>query len=240
LGKTQGKPEIYFPTTTIDCGEIPEGPYHFFSFPFENSGNSPLIIENVKSSCGCVLPAFPRNKILQPHQKDTIGASYWTEERKGHFVKTLTVFTNDSLHPIKILHLKGKVIHFAGKLWIIDEKGERLKEDTYSERLQLIAGEAKNVYLRLENRDTMVMNLKISTYNQGHFFTKERETEAKLSVLNKVGLFDRLEEIRLLPNEIAYLWLNLWQEDKNLPQNGYKIYSAKIWINEWFLPIYIK
>ena len=58
------KPEISFEKTVIDYGTVNKGDNGVREFVFKNSGNAPLIISNVKSTCGCTIPKKPEKPIL--------------------------------------------------------------------------------------------------------------------------------------------------------------------------------
>jgi len=77
-------------------------------FAFTNNGKEPLILSNVKSSCGCTVPKWPRNPIL-PGQNDTIYVKYATN-RLGVINKSITVYSNAKNSPV-VLRIKGKVIN---------------------------------------------------------------------------------------------------------------------------------
>ena len=60
--------EIFFETVTHDFGEIIEGSKAEFEFQFKNNGNSPLVLSNVSSSCGCTVPDWTK-KPVKPGKK---------------------------------------------------------------------------------------------------------------------------------------------------------------------------
>ena len=51
--------KIEFKTMVIDYGTIEKGADGVRVFEFTNTGNAPLIISNVKSTCGCTVPKKP-------------------------------------------------------------------------------------------------------------------------------------------------------------------------------------
>jgi len=74
-------------------------------FSFTNTGKEPLIIKNVKTSCGCTTPSYSKEPV-QPGQEGYVTARYDTK-RTGTFHKTLTViFMDDSQI---VLTIKGTV-----------------------------------------------------------------------------------------------------------------------------------
>jgi len=104
--------KIEFKTETVDYGEIEKGSDGVRSFEFTNTGDEPLIISNVKSSCGCTVPSKPNGPIA-PGASDVIKVKYDTK-RVGPIRKTITVYSNAD-KPIISLKIKGKVLNNNGK-----------------------------------------------------------------------------------------------------------------------------
>lgn len=98
--------KIKFDNNTVDYGEIVYGSDGARTFSFENTGNQPLVIKQVISTCGCTIPEKPK-KAIAPGKKGKIKVVYDTK-REGPIRKTITVYTNtkDSIYPLKI---KGMV-----------------------------------------------------------------------------------------------------------------------------------
>ena len=101
-------PMINFEIETIDYGEISKGSDGVRTFIFENTGNAPLEIQGVRSSCGCTIPKKPKVPIA-PGDKGEITVKYDTN-RVGVFRKTITVNTNVSSKAIIALKIKGNVL----------------------------------------------------------------------------------------------------------------------------------
>jgi hypothetical protein len=101
-------PMISFEMETIDYGEIIKGSDGFRTFTFENTGDAPLEIQGVRSSCGCTIPKKPEAPIA-PGEKGEITVRYDTN-RLGVFRKTITVNTNVSSASIIALKIKGNVL----------------------------------------------------------------------------------------------------------------------------------
>ena len=77
-------------------------------FKFENIGEHPLLISDVRTSCGCTVPEWPKEKIEQGNQGE-IKVSY-DAKHPGRFTKTITVFYNGKDSP-KELIIKGEVAY---------------------------------------------------------------------------------------------------------------------------------
>lgn len=99
--------KIEFKTDTIDYGTIEKGANGVRVFEFTNTGNAPLIISQVTSSCGCTIPKKPEGPIL-PGKTGVIEVKYDTN-RVNPIRKTITVISNAET-PTVALKIKGDVI----------------------------------------------------------------------------------------------------------------------------------
>jgi hypothetical protein len=114
IGLTQqanAQAKIEFKTDIIDYGEIAKGSDGLRIFEFTNTGDAPLIVSNVKSSCGCTVPSKPEGPVA-PGESSTIEVKYDTK-RIGPIRKTVTVYSNAD-QPIVSLKIKGKVLSTVG------------------------------------------------------------------------------------------------------------------------------
>ena len=98
--------KIEFKTETVDYGEINKGSDGVRIFEFTNTGNAPLIISKVSSSCGCTIPKKPEGPIM-PGETSEIQVKYDTD-RVGPIRKAITVISNTDT-PTKILKIKGLI-----------------------------------------------------------------------------------------------------------------------------------
>lgn len=96
--------EFKFEKETIDYGAINKSANGERVFVFTNIGDAPLIIKNIKSSCGCTVPKKPEKPIM-PGEKGEIKVSYDTK-RVGGFSKAITIFSN-AKNSRKIIKIKG-------------------------------------------------------------------------------------------------------------------------------------
>lgn len=106
----QDGPKIEFKTETINYGDVVKGEDDGVRvFEFTNTGNAPLIITNVNSSCGCTVADKPANPIL-PGKSDKITVKY--NMNPGPIIKTITVESNAVNKPNGVvpLRIKGTVI----------------------------------------------------------------------------------------------------------------------------------
>ncbi|MGB1248032.1 MAG: DUF1573 domain-containing protein [Chitinophagales bacterium] len=98
---------IVFEEETHDFGVLPEGPKVTHEFEFKNTGDSPLVLSNVKASCGCTVPEWPKEPI-QAGETATIIVTYNTARRAGNFTKSITI-TSNAQEASKIIYIKGRV-----------------------------------------------------------------------------------------------------------------------------------
>jgi len=78
-----------------------------YDFVITNTGNQPLIIQNVVASCGCTTPEWTKQPI-PAGGKGKVTAIYDPKDRPGAFNKTLTVYTNTQPET-SVLVIKGEV-----------------------------------------------------------------------------------------------------------------------------------
>lgn len=101
-------PVLDFKEESYNFGEITEGPQVTHEFKFVNNGKEPLILANVKASCGCTTPSWPKDPIL-PGKEATILVTYNTQGRPGNFNKSITI-TSNATAPSKVIYIKGQVV----------------------------------------------------------------------------------------------------------------------------------
>ncbi|MGY0391776.1 DUF1573 domain-containing protein [Bizionia sp. KMM 8389] len=112
--------KIEFKETTIDYGVIEKGADGVRVFEFTNTGDAPLIISNVKSSCGCTVPKKPEGPIA-PGKTGEISVKYDTN-RVNPIRKTITVLSNAET-PTVALKIKGEVID-PSKTSVLEKKNK--------------------------------------------------------------------------------------------------------------------
>ncbi len=91
---------------THDFGEIPQNVPAKAEFLLTNTSDDPLILTNVKGSCGCTATGYSKDPI-PPGETTTITATY-NARRVGPFNKSVRVNTNRDAKTIT-LNIKGSV-----------------------------------------------------------------------------------------------------------------------------------
>ena len=116
--------KINFKSDTIDYGTIEKGSDGVRVFEFTNTGNAPLIVSKVTSSCGCTVPKWSKDPIL-PGKTGEIQVKYDTN-RVNPIRKTITVISNADT-PTVALKIKGEVID-SNKESVLEKKGKNVVE----------------------------------------------------------------------------------------------------------------
>lgn len=99
---------ISFENTTIDYGNIKTKSNGHRIFTFKNTGDKPLILSNVRASCGCTVPEWEQSPVL-PGKTGQIKVEYNTNIQ-GNFKKSIEVYSNDPKKSRSILFIQGNVI----------------------------------------------------------------------------------------------------------------------------------
>ena len=105
----QNEPIINFAKVKHDYGNLQQknGPAKYV-FRYTNTGGKPVIISDVKSSCGCTTPSWSKAPIA-PGQKGFVEVVYDPRNRPGRFSKTITITSNASNSPV-VLSISGNVL----------------------------------------------------------------------------------------------------------------------------------
>jgi hypothetical protein len=96
---------LQFKESNYTFGKIPQGRPVIHIFDFANTGNEPVLLENVQASCGCTTPEWSREPVA-PGASATIKVGY-NAYAEGHFNKTVTIFYNNG--QTKTLVISGEV-----------------------------------------------------------------------------------------------------------------------------------
>jgi len=95
------EPEMMFRDTLHNFGKIWYQGEAIYEFTFKNTGKSPLVIEGVRSSCGCTVPEWGKTPVM-PKEKGVIKVKYDTN-KIGEFQKTVKIFSNAVNSPVTLL-----------------------------------------------------------------------------------------------------------------------------------------
>lgn len=183
------EPVITFDKTEHDFGKIHEEDGRVsVEFTFTNEGMSPLVLSNVRASCGCTTPKWTKDPV-EPGQTGVITVTYNPNGRPGRFQKTVTVTSNAKEATTRV-YIKGEVIPKQAKpvnkytvaVGELNMKSMTLDLGTIKK------GESKKgelEYTNLKEEDHKV-ELATSSANSQYFFSQATLPTAKK---NEVGKF---------------------------------------------------
>lgn len=100
--------KMTFVETEYDFGIINAGEKVQQVFTFTNTGTEPLILSNVRGSCGCTVPQWPKD-VISPSETASITVQFDSTNKKGPRVQKVTITANTD-PPQTFIYLKGEVI----------------------------------------------------------------------------------------------------------------------------------
>ncbi len=180
IGLAQEKAKFNFEEETFDFGTIKEenGPVSH-KFVFTNVGNSPLVIQGVRASCGCTTPAWSKEPI-PPGEKGFVTAKYNPKNRPGSFRKSLSV-TSNADPSVKVIYIKGMV-----------ERQQRSVADIYRNKVG-------NLRFRYQ---TLNMGKVLTNQPVTRSFDFYNDSDANITFLDKVDKPDYIT-VSFQPNVLA-------------------------------------
>ena len=159
---------IEFNSKTYDFGQVREdGGRVSTTFEFTNTGNAPLVLSNVRASCGCTATNWSKAPI-EPGQKGSVTATYNPNGRPGVFTKTITVTSNASESTVR-LTIKGEVLPKGAKP--ADKYPVKIGELGLTQRNVQFGGvkkgEIKHVDIEVANNSAEAVSVDLQTAAQG-------------------------------------------------------------------------
>ncbi len=101
-------PVIKFDTLFHNFGKIFEGEKVSYTFMFENTGKSDLLISDARASCGCTVPEYTQNPI-EPGEKGRVEVTFNSRGRVGINNKSINVYANTQPNKT-ILTIRAEVL----------------------------------------------------------------------------------------------------------------------------------
>lgn len=86
-------PVMSFEKSEHDFGTIDAGAAQETVFKFTNTGDAPLIITDAKSSCGCTVPDYPKDKPIAPGETGEMLVKF-NGSGQNKISKTITITAN--------------------------------------------------------------------------------------------------------------------------------------------------
>lgn len=99
---------IEFQEKSIDFGDITQGDKVEHTFVFKNTGDTPLMIQNVAVTCGCTAPNWPKEPIA-PGNTGELKVVFNSTGKMGKQNSVVRVYSNAS-EPIEKVSLISNVL----------------------------------------------------------------------------------------------------------------------------------
>jgi hypothetical protein len=171
FGTTQAQNGINFNETTHNFGPITEkGGKVNYEFILSNDTNTPLLINDIITSCGCTMPKWTK-KPIEPGKTGVINVTFNPWGRIGPFLKVISIYTNQSTTPFR-LAIEGKVIAEKSKMSVPVEQIYPVEFENYllkNQKLnfgQIDIGESKTLRLEVYNNSEKEMIQKVKNLAQ--------------------------------------------------------------------------
>ena len=105
----QSKPAGFkFETETYVFGKIPLNKPSVYTFNFTNTGDQPLIISNVETTCGCTVPEYTKTPV-KSGEKGFVRVTLTPVGAALPFSKQITL-TSNARQTSKVLIIKGQSV----------------------------------------------------------------------------------------------------------------------------------
>lgn len=108
-GETPLGPVAFWSADSVDLGILAAGAKQRIEYPVKNTGDAPLIITQVRPSCGCTAVQDWNRGALAPGESRTIVLEFNTEDRIGAVSESATVVTN-AFPSAYTLHFAARVV----------------------------------------------------------------------------------------------------------------------------------
>ena len=95
-------PKIKFKENSFDFGEITQGDVVEHTFEFENVGTQSLVINDVRTTCGCTVPKWPREP-LAPGESASMTVQFSSRGKVGMQNKVITVISNSTSQQDRVM-----------------------------------------------------------------------------------------------------------------------------------------
>lgn len=101
-------PKISFEKSKYDFGEVNQGEKVQYDFLYVNTGGEPLVISDVKTTCGCTAPNWSR-EALAVGDTARLKVVFSSVGKRGMQNKVITVYSNAINNPERV-SLSGNVL----------------------------------------------------------------------------------------------------------------------------------
>lgn len=166
------QPRITFKEKVKSFSKVKEGTKLRHDFVFTNTGNAPLIIKRVTSSCGCMAALASEDKIM-PGKEGKINAQFDTRGYFGQVTKQIYVESNDPGEPQIVLEIQAD---------IEVPPSPRIELNIYNYEAGLIlTGEEVPVSLKVSNKGELDLQFEL-THRTATFLAGNKKMSGPIKV----------------------------------------------------------
>lgn len=101
-------PKLVVEDADFNFGEVFQGRKIEHTFRFRNAGDATLVVDKVRSSCGCTA-ALLSSQQIPPGGAGEIRTTFDSGRFRGAVAKTVYLYVNDPQQPVTQFHLRGTV-----------------------------------------------------------------------------------------------------------------------------------
>jgi hypothetical protein len=172
LVAAQKNATLKFNEVKKDFGQVKQGKILTHVFKFKNNGDAPLLIHNVRTSCGCAAALISQREIA-PGKSGEIKVTFNTKGYEGRQTKFVYVDSNDVREPKKQLFVSAS---------IDVPPRPRIDLDRYAIELGLILeSEEIATQSRISNAGELELTVEMSNRN-ATFFQGRKEIKSPLKI----------------------------------------------------------
>lgn len=124
LAAAAAGPQIEIEPDCVEIGPLVAGQAARVAVILKNTGDQPLAVQRIQSSCGGCTTYVLAETTVQPGNSVTLQLFYHAKRGPGDYASVLTVHTNDAAKPTKQIRLKVKVVSADGAPRIVIEPAE--------------------------------------------------------------------------------------------------------------------
>lgn len=150
------------------------------TFTFSNNGTQPLVVSNVRSTCGCAVPEWSKEPIL-PGEKGSITVEFSPSNRVGQFHKTIQI-QSTAINTNMFLTITGTVLpplkeeKLGYKIGNLDVKSKHInfgyifKGNTAQQTITIANPSDKKIELQIEDvPEHLKVSINPATIDPGEF-----------------------------------------------------------------------
>ena len=194
--KEAKNPEIQFQEDFFDFGKIEQQKSVSHIFKFKNTGNADLVINDLKSTCGCTA-ALVTLKVIPPGETGEIKVTFSSKNFQGEVKRSVFVSSNDPKNSKVILNIKSFVQAFLEVKPKFINFGSLKKGEAISRSLTV--KNLTNAPVTIKEVKSEVKDLKIGDFEKE--INPEEETIINLTLNPTTLLQDLLGNIEITANQ---------------------------------------